>query len=214
MMRRLEQALAENNLSLNERAKQQLIQYLELMLTWNQVFNLTSITTPKEMVYLHIIDSLSVMPYLHGNQLLDVGTGAGLPGIPLAIANPDQHWVLVDKNSKKTRFLTQAIAELGLTHVSAIHSRSENFHPDQCFDSILSRAFGSLRLFAETTGHLLCPGGKLIAMKGKYPEEEINDLPPQFLVEDVSKLGIKGMDIERHIIRLNKITRSPKGGRA
>jgi 16S rRNA (guanine527-N7)-methyltransferase len=184
--------------------QEQLVQYLELILTWNRVINLTSITEPHDMVYLHIIDSLSVSPYLHGKHMLDVGTGAGLPGIPLAIMNPEQHWVLLDKNSKKTRFLTQAIAELKLNAVTAVHSRSEDFKPSHCFDSILSRAFGTIRLFAETTGHLLCPNGKLIAMKGKYPEEEINDIPKSFIVEDITRLELNGMDVERHIVRLIK----------
>jgi 16S rRNA (guanine527-N7)-methyltransferase len=200
----LQRALEENQLQLAASKQQKLIHYLELMLTWNRVFNLTNITQPREMVYLHIMDSLSILPYLHGNQMLDVGTGAGLPGIPLAIINPDQHWTLLDKNNKKTRFLTQAVAELGLTSVKVVQSRSEEFHPPQCFDSILSRAYGSLQMFAETTSHLLCPTGKLIAMKGKYPQEELQDSPKAFRVCDVTRLGIKGMDIERHIVRLMK----------
>lgn len=200
----LKQALSDNHYSLSDHVQQQLVHFLELILTWNRVINLTSITEPREMVYLHIIDSLSVTPYLHGKNMLDVGTGAGLPGIPLAIVNPEQHWVLLDKNSKKTRFLTQAIAELKLKHVTAVHSRSEDFKPPHCFDSILSRAFGTIRLFAETTGHLLCPNGKLIAMKGKYPEEEINDIPKSFTVQDITPLELNGMDVERHIVRLIK----------
>ncbi len=152
-----------------------------------------------------IIDSLAVQPYLQGQRMLDVGTGAGLPGIPLAIVNPQQQWILLDKNSKKTRFLTQVVAELGLTHVTVIHSRSEDFHPTQCFDSILSRALGSLRLFAETTEHLLCQQGKWIAMKGKYPQEELKDIPDRFQLVDVTRLNLKGMDIERHIVRLSKM---------
>ena len=200
----LKQALSDNQYSLSDHMQQQLVHYLELILTWNRIVNLTSITEPREMVYLHIIDSLSVSPYLHGKQLLDVGTGAGLTGIPLAIINPEQHWVLLDKNSKKTRFLTQVIAELKLPHVTAVHSRGEDFKPAHCFDSILSRAFGTIRLFAETTGHLLCPNGKLIAMKGKYPEEEINDIPNSFIVQDITPLGLNGVDVGRHNVRLIK----------
>lgn len=201
----LSQALHENHFSLSESAQQQLLQYLHLMQTWNRVFNLTTITENRDMVYLHLIDSLAVQPYLQGQRMLDVGTGAGLPGIPLAIANPQQEWILLDKNSKKTRFLTQVVAELGLTHVSVIHSRSEDFHPTQCFDSILSRALGSLRLFAETTEHLLCQQGKWIAMKGKYPQEELKDIPDRFQLVDVTRLNLKGLDIERHIVRLSKM---------
>lgn len=198
----LKAALQENKLTVSEAAQQQLLHYLELMQKWNQVFNLTNITNPRDMVYLHIIDSLAVQPCLHGSRLLDVGTGAGLPGIPLAILNPGQHWVLLDKNSKKTRFLTQTAAELKLKNVEIVHSRSEDFHPGYCFDSILSRALGTLRMFVETTRHLLCPDGMFIAMKGKYPGEELDDLPQDVRVLDVPRLEIKGVEIERHIVRL------------
>lgn len=198
----LKDALKENGYAVNDATRQKLTLYLELMLTWNRVFNLTTITDPRDMVYLHIVDSLAVHDYLHGNRLLDVGTGAGLPGLPLAIMHPEQHWVLLDKNSKKTRFLTQAIAELGLTNVEVVQARSEDFHPMQGFDSILSRAFGTLRMFIETTEHLLSANGMFIAMKGKYPQEELNDIPDRFLVQDVVRLNIKGKDIERHIVRL------------
>jgi 16S rRNA (guanine527-N7)-methyltransferase len=200
----LKQALRENNIALDEGVQQKLVQYLELMLTWNRVFNLTSITDPREMVYLHIMDSLAILPYLHGNHLLDVGTGAGLPGIPLAIVNPETHWTLLDKNNKKTRFLTQAAAELNLTQVKVIHSRSEEFHPAQCFDSIISRAYSSLAIFLETTRHLLAANGQWLAMKGKYPEDEINDIPDGFRIFDIKRLAIKGMDAERHLVRLIK----------
>jgi 16S rRNA (guanine527-N7)-methyltransferase len=204
MNKLLVSALKENNMSVPAAEQQKLVSYLALMLKWNKVFNLTSITDPRDMVYLHIIDSLAVNPFLHGKRLLDVGTGAGLPGIPLAIMNPDQHWVLLDKNSKKTRFLTQTAAELKLTNVEAVHSRSEDFHTSHCFDSILSRALGTIHMFAESTRHLLCPDGMLIAMKGKYPQEELDDLPVNFTVKDITRLDIKGMDIERHIVRINK----------
>ena len=198
----LNQALNENALLLDEVTKNKLVDYLERLSAWNRVFNLTSITEPREMVYLHLIDSLVISPYLQGSRLLDVGTGAGLPGLPLAILNPHQHWVLLDKNSKKTRFLTQVIAELSLANVEVIHQRSEDFHPTACFDSILSRAFGTIPLFAETTEHLLCPHGILLAMKGKYPQEELDAIPTRFLVKQVSRIDIKGTHMERHIVCL------------
>jgi len=197
-------ALKQNNMELTAAGQEQLIAYLNLMVKWNKVFNLTNIIAPNEMVYLHLIDSLAVQPFLHGRRMLDVGTGAGLPGIPLAIMNPEQHWALLDKNGKKTRFLTQAAAELGLKNIEVINSRSEDFHTASCFDSILSRALGTMRMFAETTEHLLCPTGKLIAMKGKYPQDELNDLPAAFRVEDITRLEIKGIDIERHIVRVER----------
>lgn len=179
------------------------MQYLELIQTWNRVFNLTAITNERDMVYLHLIDSLMVIPFLQGQKFLDVGSGAGLPGIPLAIINPDQEWTLLDKNNKKTRFLTQAISELNLSNVKVEHSRSEDFHPKECFDSILSRAFGTLTMFIDTTAHLLCENGQLIAMKGKYPQDEIRGIPNTFIAK-VSRLDIQGMSIERHICILKK----------
>jgi 16S rRNA (guanine527-N7)-methyltransferase len=197
-------ALQENKITLPEPAIKKLVHYLELMKIWNRVFNLTTITEPHRMVYLHIIDSLSVQNFLHGKHMLDVGSGAGLPGIPLAIANPDQNWTLLDKNNKKTRFMTQAIAELGLTNATAIHSRCEDFHPSISFDSILSRAFGSLRMFVESTQHLLSEDGRFIAMKGKYPQDEINDLPAHIVLQQDVQLKVKGMDMERHVICFSK----------
>lgn len=200
----LQRAAAENKLVLTDAIQSQLTQYLELMLTWNRVFNLTSITDPKEMVYLHLIDSLLVAPHLHGNKMLDIGTGAGLPGIPLAILHPEQHWTLLDKNNKKTRFLTQAVATLGLKNVTVAHTRGEDFQPPHRFDSILSRAFGTLHLFTETTAHLLADDGLLIAMKGKYPQDELNEVPDPFKVVDIIPVTMQGMTIERHIIRLKR----------
>ncbi len=200
----LNKALAQQGLDLNATDVAQLAHYLELMQTWNRVFNLTALTTAKEMVYLHLIDSLIIYPYLHGKRMLDVGSGAGLPGIPLAILHPEQVWVLLDKNSKKTRFLTQVIAELALKNVSVINERCEDFHPHVGFDTILSRAFGTLRLFAETTEHMLNPGGMLLAMKGKYPHDELQNLPKRFHVDVIKQLTIHGMAVERHVICMHQ----------
>lgn len=197
-------ALQQNNITLPESAIDQLVHYLEMMRTWNKVFNLTGITDTREMVYLHIIDSLVVQPFLHGTRMLDVGSGAGLPGIPLAIMNPDQQWVLLDKVTKKTRFMTQVIAELKLSNASVISERCEDFEPEQCFDSILSRAFGTMRMFIETTNHLLCPDGRFIAMKGRYPQEELDDIPTGFMAQSTTRLNIKGMDAVRHVVCLGR----------
>jgi 16S rRNA (guanine527-N7)-methyltransferase len=195
-------ALEQNNIVLSDAMTQSLQHYLELMLKWNNMYNLTAITDPHEMIYLHLVDSLIIAPYVTGKQCLDLGTGAGLPGIPLAIIHPDQQWTLVDKNSKKTRFLIQAVAELNLKNVQVVHFRGEEFHPAHGFDNILSRAFGSLRLFVDTTRHLLNPDGELIAMKGKYPDDELADLPAKVSVQSVQHIDIKGIDIERHLVCL------------
>lgn len=197
-------AIDDNQLKINDACRKKLLTYLELLQKWNRVFNLTSITDPRDMVYLHLIDSLMISPFLHGDRLLDVGTGAGLPGIPLAIIHPQQQWVLLDKNSKKTRFLTQAIAELELANSEIMHARCENFHPTLGFSSILSRAFGTLRLFVETTEHLLDKEGILIAMKGKYPQDELNNVPDHFCVKSVDRILIKGAQIDRHVVCLTR----------
>lgn len=197
-------ALKKNQIHLPTEASEKLVRYLDLIQTWNKVFNLTTILEPKEMVYLHLIDSLTVLPYLKGQRALDVGSGAGLPGIPLAIAEPSRQWVLLDKNNKKTLFLTQVIAELGLKNVEVVHGRCEDFHPAQCFDTILSRAYGTLRLFAESCEHLLCQDGMLLAMKGKYPQEELAEIPSHFTRLEVTRLAIHGVDIERHLVCLSK----------
>lgn len=196
-------ALSENNLNFPDNAIKQLTLYLELLHNWNRVFNLTTITHPRDMVYLHIIDSLVIKPYLKGKKCLDVGSGAGLPGIPLAIASPTLTFTLLDKNSKKTRFLTQAIAELSLSNVQVVKESALDFHPSQCFDSILSRAFGTLHMFVEMTEHLLCPDGVLIGMKGKYPKEELHDIPNRYQA-NIMRLDIKGIDIERHVVCLER----------
>lgn len=198
----LSKALSDNGIKLSSSQVQQLDSYLELLSKWNRAYNLTAITNPREMVYLHIIDSLLIEPHIVGTACLDVGTGGGLPGIPLAIARPDLSWVLLDKNSKKTRFLTQAIADLGLKQAIATHSRIEDLPLQQGFDTITSRAFASLRLFAETTLPVLKSEGRLLAMKGKYPADELAELPSSVSVESVMPLTMKGMDIERHIVQL------------
>ncbi|HVY54090.1 MAG TPA: 16S rRNA (guanine(527)-N(7))-methyltransferase RsmG, partial [Gammaproteobacteria bacterium] len=128
----------------------------------------------------------------------------GLPGIPLAIADPTKSWVLLDKSQKKTRFLTQVIAELGLKNVSVACSRCEDFRMDACFDSIISRAFGTIALLIESTQHLLCSDGQFLAMKGSYPEHELAEIPTGFALLDVKKLTIKGLQAERHLARIKR----------
>lgn len=195
-------ALAENQLTLAADAVDKLVTYLELMQKWNKVFNLTSITEPREMVYLHIIDSLLTAPFINGKRCLDVGSGAGLPGIPLAILNPEQEWVLMDKNNKKTRFMTQAIAELKLTNAEAVHTRAEDFHPETCFDNIVARAYASLALFIKTTRHLICKNGTFVALKGKFPQEELTETAELIQASNVTPVIMKGMTLDRHIVCL------------
>lgn len=196
----LQEGLSKNKITISSAQETTLVAYLELMQKWNRIHNLTAITDPKEMVYLHIIDSLIVSPYLKGKRFLDVGSGAGLPGIPLSIISPDQTWVLLDKSSKKVKFLTQAIAELHLSHVTAIHERVENYHPPVRFDGIISRAFSSIDEFIQSTQMQIAMNGTWYAMKGKLPEDELIALPSGFSVKESIALSLKGMAVHRHLI--------------
>lgn len=198
----LHQQLLKNNYALSKTCEEQFIHYLDLMSRWNKISNLTSILDPHEMVMLHILDSLSIAPFLQGNRILDVGTGAGLPGIPLAIMQPEKKFTLLDSNSKKTRFLTQVMLELKLNNVEIIHSRCEDFQPNTLFDCILSRAFASLAVMLEVTQHLIAQSGTFLAMKGVYPEAELKELPQGFKLLAVHKLVIHGLDAERHLVCL------------
>ncbi len=200
----LQHALLDNGFHFSPNLQDHLLQYLNLLKQWNRVFNLTAITDPHDMVMLHILDSLSVTPYLQGHSLLDVGTGAGLPGIPLALTQPERQWVLLDSNSKKTRFLVQAVHDLKLKNVTVVHARSEDFHTEKGFDSILSRAFASIEVMLAKTQHLLAKDGKFLAMKGTYPEQELKHIPPEFHVLGVHKLNIKGLAAERHLVCVEK----------
>jgi 16S rRNA (guanine527-N7)-methyltransferase len=200
----LHRTLLDNHYSLSTDKEKRLLQYLELLIQWNKVFNLTSIRDPQKMIILHLLDSLAIHPYLHGNRIIDVGTGGGLPGIPLAILHPEKSFVLLDSNSKKTRFLVQVIHELQLTNVEITHSRCEDLHPEQLFDSILSRAFASLQVMLEATQHLGNKQCQFLAMKGIYPEQEIQELSQEFKVLAVHQLVIKGLNAERHLVCLAK----------
>ncbi|OGT57328.1 MAG: hypothetical protein A3F43_05250 [Gammaproteobacteria bacterium RIFCSPHIGHO2_12_FULL_42_10] len=205
----LEQALVANNLAVSQAAEAQLLQYLDCLTRWNHVFNLTAIIDPAEMVTLHVIDSLVIAPCLCGNRMLDVGSGAGLPGIPLAIVYPELHWTLLDKNGKKTRFLMQAVAECGLKNVEVVQGSVPS--PKGAglgwgeYHTIVARAFTTIASFAELVAPLLAKDGSVIAMKGRYPTEELADLSQSsFAVQAVLRLEIKGLDAERHVVMLKK----------
>lgn len=177
-------------MSANEFEQQALLgAYLDLLHKWNQAYNLTSVRTRDEMQVKHIADSLAVSPYLHGQRLIDVGTGAGLPGIPLAIMHPDKQFTLLDSNSKKTRFLKQAKQQLELQNVEIVHSRVEDYQPEQGFDTVISRAFASICDMLRGSQHLACDNGRFLAMKGVPPTEELQQLPAGFSLDTVHSLG-------------------------
>lgn len=177
-----------------------LLDFLHLLRKWNRVYNLTSITDAAEMVPLHLLDSLAVLPHLRGGRVLDVGTGAGLPGIPLALLSPEKSFTLLDSNAKKTRFVQQAAIELGLANVRVEHARIERYQPAEGFDTVLARAFASLPDIVREVARLLNPGGLILAQKGKLPAEEIKALPSAAV--DVFPLRVPGVDAARHLIAI------------
>lgn len=178
--------------------------YLNLLEEWNRVYNLTAITEREQMQTLHLLDSLSVLPYITGQRLIDVGTGAGLPGMILAIARPDLEVTLLDSAGKKTRFLQQAKAALKLNHVTVVNARVEDYHPDQLFDQVISRAFSELTKFLICTEHLCKPGGEFLAMKGQRPDKELETLPSNFNVKAIHRLEVPGLDAQRHLITIER----------
>ena len=191
--------------------QQLLLLYLELLLKWNRAYNLTAIREPGQMVPRHLLDSLVVGPLLKGRRVIDVGTGAGLPGIPLAVLCPDREFHLLDSNGKKTRFLFQVKTALGLDNMTVHHARVERFSPGRVFDAVLSRAFASLQDMIAGCRHLLSPGGRFLAMKGVYPAEELAVIEDQCDVVAVHPLRVPGLAEQRHLVEL---TLRPGTGRA
>jgi len=181
-----------------------LLRYVELLVRWNQVYNLTAVRDPDEMITKHLLDSLAILPFVTGATVADVGTGAGLPGIPLAVALPDTRFTLIDSNGKKTRFVTQAKAELKLGNVEVVQARTEAYEPAAPFAQVVSRAFASLKDFAVLAGGLAAPGGRLLAMKGAVSQEELADLPPGFRVLAAHPLKVPGLDAERCLVEMEK----------
>lgn len=188
----------------------QLLDYLQLLTKWNSAYNLTAIRDPRQMLYLHLLDSLSIAPFIQGGDILDVGTGPGLPGIPLAILYPARRFTLMDSNGKKTRFLFQAKTQLQLNNVIEVQSRVEDYQPRQQFDAIASRAFTSLAEMVEKTVHLLTDTGKFYAMKGQYPKQELRALPEHYNVEGAHRLVVLGINAERHLVTISLKNRGHK----
>lgn len=199
---KLAAGLAELGLTLDPATEQRLLDYIALLHKWNKVYNLTAVREPQKMLYQHVFDSLAVLPYITGSRLLDVGSGAGLPGIPLAIAKPGLSVTLLDSNHKKTTFLRQVCIELALTNVSVVCERVEAWQPDVKFDQVISRAFSDLGEFVRLARHLCAPGGSLLGMKGLYPFEEIAQLPAGMVAEKIIPLNVPGLEAQRHLVLL------------
>ena len=187
---------------LDNTKQEQLQAYLSLLQRWNKVYNLTAVRDPVQMLPLHLWDSLSVAQLVRGESCLDVGSGAGLPGIPLAIMYPQRAFTLLDTNGKKTRFIQQAVLELGLKNATVVHSRVELWQPEHKFAAIVSRAFASLSDFVTVSAMHLQDEGVLYAMKGRYPAQEIDALPSGWSVVKAHNLVVPDLDAERHLLEL------------
>ena len=177
-----------------------LMEYVTELMNWNRVYNLTSVRKPTDIVTRHILDSLSILPHLHGEHILDIGTGAGLPGIPLAIACPERDFVLLDSSSKKLRFVQQTLGILNLDNVTLEDCRVEEYQPETLFDIVICRAFSDLPEFYRYAARLCNAGGKMLAMKGVYPMTEVECLNDKTVIDEVVTLKVPGLDAERHLV--------------
>ncbi|MHB8453324.1 MAG: 16S rRNA (guanine(527)-N(7))-methyltransferase RsmG [Acidiferrobacterales bacterium] len=202
---------ADMGLVLPDSAARKLADYIILLQKWNRVYNLTAVRDPEQMVSRHVLDSLSVVPFLRAHRVLDIGTGAGLPGIPLALACPSLEFVLLDSNAKKTRFVTQALAELGLANASVVLDRVEKLQSAGKFDTLISRALGGIADMLAGAAHLSAPGGHFLAMKGVYPQEELSALPPGYRVLAVNALRVPGLEGKRHLAILAAAAQTESG---
>jgi len=199
---RLEQGIAQQGLTLPAEAVPRLLDYQALLQRWNAAYNLTAVRDPQEMIARHLLDSLSILPFVHGQSLADLGTGPGLPGIVLAIAAPGREILLVDSNGKKVRFLREAIRALKLDGVRAVQSRVEDVEGQ--FDCVTARAFASLADMLGWGGHLLAPNGIWLAMKGKHPDDELPGMPAGFALRETHELVVPGLQGERHLLVLGR----------
>jgi 16S rRNA (guanine527-N7)-methyltransferase len=199
----LEAGLQEMGIHVTSNQVEQLLIFLGMLIRWNERFNLTAVRSPLDMVRRHILDSLSVRDYLSGQMIIDVGTGAGLPGIPLSIVCPDNSYYLLDSNQKRQIFVSQVIRELSLTHVYAVHSTVEAYQPEHKFSTILTRAFAPLPRILSSTQHLLAPNGHFLAMMGKATPDQLV-VPNGYEVQRVVSLSVPGESAERHVAIIYK----------
>ncbi|WP_432742748.1 16S rRNA (guanine(527)-N(7))-methyltransferase RsmG [Methylobacter sp. G7] len=191
--------IAALNVNVTDQKIEQLLCFIKLIEKWNKAYNLTAIRDREEMARLHILDSLAILPYIEGARVIDIGTGAGLPGIPLAICLPEIHFTLLDSNAKKTRFVQQVVLELKLKNVQVLHSRVENYHPEKAYDAVLTRAFASLSDIVRLTSHLLARKGVLLAMKGQNLDAELELIAEK---KSVIPVSVPGTDVDRCLVRI------------
>jgi 16S rRNA (guanine527-N7)-methyltransferase len=198
----LSQGLEALEISGSEEIKRKLLAFIDLLHKWNRVYYLTAIREKEKMLTHHILDSVAVMPFLYGVDVLDVGSGAGLPGVPLALVSPERQFVLLDSNAKKTRFIKQVKAELGLTNLIVETARVERFHPAKTFDTVISRAYSSISQFLLAAGAHCKQDGVIIAMKGEYPEVELRAIPEGYSIKAVSAVNVPFLQAQRHIVKI------------
>jgi 16S rRNA (guanine527-N7)-methyltransferase len=199
---RLLSGIEESGFAVSGAAVDSLLSYLALLSRWNRTYNLTAVRDPQQMVERHLLDSLVVAPRLVGQRYIDVGTGAGLPGVPLAIVFPERDFHLLDSNGKKTRFLFQVKTALGLDNMTVHHARVQDFHPKLLFEGVLSRAFASLADMVRDCRHLLAENGRFLAMKGRRPEAELAEIRGLCKVLACHRLAVPGLDEQRHLVEL------------
>lgn len=198
----LQDGVRQLGLDLQAGQAETLLDYIELLTRWNQAYNLTAVREPGQMVVRHLLDSLAIAPFLQGRRLIDVGTGAGLPGVPLAVLYPEREFHLLDSNGKKTRFLFQVKTALGLDNMTVHHARVESFRDERAFDTVLSRAFASLEDMVEGCRHLAGDQGMFLAMKGTLPRQELAAVETSCEVAAVHTLSVPGLDEQRHLVEL------------
>jgi 16S rRNA (guanine527-N7)-methyltransferase len=197
---RLDGGLADLGLDVSDEGRKRLLAFVALLARWNRAYNLTAVRDPLRMVPRHLLDSLSISPFLRGSPILDLGSGAGLPGIPLAILHPGRRFVLLDSNGKKTRFLRQAVLELALDQVEIVQARMESYRPQEKFATIVSRAVTSLAELWAAAEPLLERRGRLLVMKGRFPGDELSDLATP--APSVQRLSVPFLDGERHLVEI------------
>ncbi|ATG03134.1 16S rRNA (guanine(527)-N(7))-methyltransferase RsmG [Lelliottia amnigena] len=200
MLNKLSRLLEQAGISLTDHQKNQLVAYVDMLNKWNKAYNLTSVRDPNEMLIRHILDSIVVAPHLRGERFIDVGTGPGLPGIPLSIVRPECHFTLLDSLGKRVRFLRQVQHELKLENIEPVQSRVEAFPSEPPFDGVISRAFASLNDMVSWCKHLPAQDGRFYALKGLVPDDEIAQLPAGYSVESIAKLQVPQLDGERHLV--------------
>jgi 16S rRNA (guanine527-N7)-methyltransferase len=198
----LQSAAAQLGVALSAAKAADLLRLLDELDEWNQRMNLTAIKQRDQQITKHLLDSLSIHRHLRGAHVVDVGTGAGFPGLPLAIVDPDLQVTLLDSTAKKLKFVDHVATLLGLSNVATVHTRAEAYQPKQRFDTVVARAVGPLETFVKWAGHLCIGGGRLLAMKGRYPHEELTKLPSGWKLAAVHRLDVPGLDEERHLVEI------------